>query len=72
MKPIVEIRDYSYRYPGREDWALSDLSLSVQAGECICFTGPSGCGKSTLFLTLKGLLKGGSEKGTIQVEGERA
>ena len=71
MNPVVEIKDYFYQYPGRDDWALSDLSLSVQPGECVCFTGPSGCGKSTLFLTLKGLLKGGSTKGTMQVAGER-
>ena len=71
MKPVVEIRDYSYQYPGREEWALSDLSLSVRPGECICFTGPSGCGKSTLFLALKGLLKGGNEKGTKKVSAEK-
>jgi len=67
MKPIVEIKDYAYRYPGRKDWALSGLSLSVKPGECICFTGPSGCGKTTLFLALKGLLKSGREEGTMRV-----
>ena len=72
MKPVVEIRDYSYQYPGREDRALSHLSLSVYPGECICLSGPSGCGKSTLFLALKGLLKGGRKKGTLRVaEGNR-
>ena len=67
MGPVLEIRDYSYRYPGREKWALSHLSLSVAPGECICLSGPSGCGKSTLFLALKGLLKDGHEKGTLRV-----
>jgi energy-coupling factor transport system ATP-binding protein len=67
MSPVLEIRDYSYRYPGREAWALSHLSLSVAPGECICLSGPSGCGKSTLFLALKGLLKDGREKGIIRV-----
>lgn len=67
MGPVLEIRDYSYRYPGRETWALSHLSLSVAPGECICLSGPSGCGKSTLFLALKGLLKDGHEKGTLRV-----
>ena len=65
--PVLEIRDYSYQYPGREGWALSHLSLSVEPGECICLSGPSGCGKSTLFLALKGLLKDGREKGTLRV-----
>ncbi|MCF8130328.1 MAG: energy-coupling factor ABC transporter ATP-binding protein [Deltaproteobacteria bacterium] len=66
MKPVVEINDYAYQYPGRTDWALSHLSLTVQPGECICFTGPSGCGKTTLFLALKGLLKSGREQGLMQ------
>ena len=69
MKPAVEIRDYAYQYPGRKEWALSDLSLSVEPGECVCFTGPSGCGKSTLFLALKGLLKDGREEGRMRVAG---
>jgi energy-coupling factor transporter ATP-binding protein EcfA2 len=67
MKPIVEIKDYAYQYPGRKDWALSGLSLSVKPGECICFTGPSGCGKTTLFLALKSLLKSGREEGVMQI-----
>ncbi|MEJ2024922.1 MAG: ABC transporter ATP-binding protein, partial [Deltaproteobacteria bacterium] len=67
MKPILEIRDYAYRYPCREDWALSSVSLRVRAGECVCFTGPSGCGKTTLFLAIAGLLKSGMDKGAIEL-----
>jgi len=67
MSPVLEIKDYAYQYPGRKEWALSRVSLSVAPGECVCFTGPSGCGKSTLFLALKGLLKNGREKGVMRV-----
>lgn len=67
MKPAVAISAYSYQYPGRTEWAISDISLSIQKGECICFTGPSGCGKSTLFLALKGLLRDGQENGSIRL-----
>jgi energy-coupling factor transporter ATP-binding protein EcfA2 len=67
MKPVIEIEDFAYQYPGREAWALSELTLSVRPGECICLTGPSGCGKSTLFLAVKGLLKSGRKKGAIRV-----
>ena len=66
MNPILESKDYAYQYSGREEWALSGVSLSVARGECICLCGPSGCGKSTLLLALKGLLKGGRQKGVLR------
>ncbi|MFC4068917.1 ABC transporter ATP-binding protein [Actinoplanes subglobosus] len=47
---------------------ISDISLTVAAGEFVSIVGPSGSGKSTLFHLIGGLLK--SEKGDISVEGE--
>ncbi len=35
--------------------ALNDVSLTVRAGELICFLGPSGCGKTTLLRIIAGL-----------------
>lgn len=55
MKPAVELRRLSYRYPGGRP-ALTDISFNVGANESIAVLGPNGAGKSTLLLHLNGLL----------------
>lgn len=35
---------------------LKELSLSLQAGECIALTGPNGCGKTTLVKAILGMV----------------
>jgi len=46
--------------------ALSDIDLTIAAGEFVCIVGPSGCGKSTLLRILAGLDR--QTSGTIAVE----
>jgi alpha-D-ribose 1-methylphosphonate 5-triphosphate synthase subunit PhnL len=49
---------------------LSDIDLSVHAGECVVLDGPSGTGKSTLMRTLYGNYR--ADRGAILVRcGER-
>jgi ATP-binding cassette, subfamily B, bacterial len=45
----LEFRHVWFRYPGREDWALRDLNLSIAAGEKIALVGQNGAGKTTLI-----------------------
>ncbi len=46
-----------FRHPGAQGPALSDVDLTVRAGEALAVAGPNGSGKSTLALLLGGLLR---------------
>lgn len=37
-----------FAYPGAEQAALTDLSFTIQPGECVALVGPSGSGKTTI------------------------
>ena len=71
MKPILEVRDLSYRYSigtPFEHTALDHVSFSVRPGEFIGVIGHTGSGKSTLMQQLNGLLKPTS--GQVLLDGE--
>ena len=44
------------RYPGRAEPALSELSLTVPAGDICCLVGPSGAGKTTAMKMVNRLI----------------
>jgi len=43
------VDEVSYYYPGRQDYALKNITFEIKAGEMIAIVGPSGSGKSTLI-----------------------
>ncbi|WP_050518177.1 ABC transporter ATP-binding protein [Pseudorhodobacter antarcticus] len=47
---------------------VSDLSLTVAAGQVTCLLGPSGCGKSTTLRMIAGVEM--ADSGTVQIDGE--
>jgi NitT/TauT family transport system ATP-binding protein len=49
--------------------ALTDIELSVGAGEFVSLVGPSGCGKSTLLRIVSGLRP--ATRGTVSVGGRK-
>lgn len=50
--------------------ALSDVTISVAAGEIRAVCGENGAGKSTLMNVLSGLYPHGTYEGTVLYEGE--
>jgi ABC-type multidrug transport system fused ATPase/permease subunit len=60
-------KDLTFRYPGKDYPAITDVSFSVNKGESIAFVGPSGAGKSTLVDTMLGILA--PEKGQVLISG---
>ena len=48
----IEIDGVSFRYPGRSDWALHEVTLTLEPGEKLGLVGDNGAGKSTLVKLL--------------------
>ena len=63
---ILEIRNFSKSY-SKENKAVDDISLNVQAGDIFGFIGHNGAGKSTTIRALVGVLD--YEEGTIRIDG---
>lgn len=66
--PSIECKHVWFRYGDDEPWILEDVSLRIEAGECVALTGPSGGGKTTLVKLLIGLLE--PTRGSIEVSGK--
>lgn len=63
----ISFRHVSFRYPSREESALSDISFDVAPGETVAIVGPSGAGKSTVFNLLLRFFD--PDAGEIRVDG---
>lgn len=63
----IEFERVSFRYPGREQWALRAASLSIAPGEIAAVTGLNGAGKSTLAHLLLRLFD--PQEGRILLDG---
>lgn len=65
---ILEAKDLTFRYPGREKPALSKISFSIHEGEMISVLGKNGAGKSTLAKVIMGINT--PDEGELYIEGK--
>jgi peptide/nickel transport system ATP-binding protein len=76
-QPLLTVEKVSRSYGQGGAWwwrqeplrAVSEVSFTVRAGECLAIVGPSGCGKTTLARIIVGLDRASS--GTLQLGAER-
>ncbi len=73
MAPIIEFKDFSFKYRAQTEPTLKDINLAIMPGEKVLIVGPSGSGKSTLAHCINGLVPfsyTGESTGTLQIAGE--
>lgn len=70
---MIELEHVSYTYPGGERQSgVTDLNLTIPAGQVVLFCGQSGCGKTTVSRLINGLIPEyykGELKGTVRING---
>ncbi len=66
MNGILNLKDVSVHFAGLK--ALTDVSLSANAGEVTAVIGPNGAGKTTLFNVISGYVQ--PTAGEIYFKGE--
>ncbi len=69
-QPALRVDGVSFRYPGADADALTDITVRVESGERVALVGPNGSGKSTLLKLIVGLER--AQHGTISVFGHEA
>ena len=64
----LELRNISYEFPCTKSKIFDNLSLKIEAGECLAITGHTGAGLSTLLQLMAGVLA--PTEGQILVDGQ--
>jgi len=70
---IIDVENYSFKFPRSEKPVLNNVNLKIKPGECILLMGKSGCGKTLLCVSLNGVIPHlivGEVKGKVVVAGK--
>lgn len=73
MEPIIEFKNYTFKYRSQVEPTLRDINLKIYPGEKVLIIGPSGSGKSTLANCINGLVPfsySGDTEGTLTIKGQ--
>lgn len=73
MEPIIEFRNYTFKYRSQVEPTLRDINLAIYPGEKVLIVGPSGSGKSTIAHCINGLVPfsfPGEAQGSLRVGGK--
>lgn len=71
-EPIIEFKDFSFRYKSQNEATLKNINLTIYRGEKVLLLGPSGCGKSTIANCINGIIPfsfNGEIKGSCKIAG---
>jgi ATP-binding cassette, subfamily B, bacterial len=64
----IRLEHVSFRYPGKDDWVLDDVSLFIPRGQSVALVGHNGAGKTTLVKLVTRLYR--PTKGRILLDGK--
>ena len=70
---MIELKNITFSYEGREQGGLRNINLTVKNGECILLCGRSGCGKTTITRLVNGLIPrfyAGELTGQVLIDGK--
>ena len=68
---ILSIKDLTFSYPNKENFALQNVNLSINSGDFVVVCGQSGGGKTTLLRMLKKeIAPHGEKQGAVYYKGE--
>lgn len=71
--PVIEFKDFNFRYKSQTEDTLHDINLTIYEGEKVLILGSSGSGKTTLGSCINGLIPfsfSGEIKGSCKVCGK--
>ena len=71
-EPIIEFKDFTFRYEAQKQPTLKHIDLTINKGEKVLIVGLSGSGKSTIGNCLNGLIPfvyGGDMSGSLKIKG---